>query len=250
MDFTLSRSMLGGRKGSVLAMHLIFDLLAALSAMAMTVLVWRWRLDGAAHVLTRGGGGYAAALVVGAALGGFGLGSLNLYLSGEAAAGRSIIGALAGAILAIEIFKAARGIKGSTGIIFAPAFATSVAVGRWGCFLSGLEDFTHGSVTALPWGHDYGDGLLRHPVQLYESFAMALFLAVLLWALARRSPLFMRHGFYFMVLWYAAQRFAWEFLKPYGPIAGPFNIFHLTAAALILYAAAMIARSEHARTRT
>ena len=242
--------MLWPGKGFALAMHVIFDLLAALSAMAMTVLVWRWRLTDASQALTRGGAGYAMALVAGAAVGGFGLGSLNLYLSGESAAGRSIVGALAGAILAIELYKAMRGMKGSTGIIFAPAFATSVTVGRWGCFLSGLEDFTHGTVTALPWGHDYGDGLLRHPVQLYESFAMALFLAVLLWALARRGPLFMRHGFYFMVLWYAAQRFAWEFLKPYGPVIGPFNIFHLTAGALILYAVAMIARGEHARTRT
>jgi prolipoprotein diacylglyceryltransferase len=143
-----------------------------------------------------------------------------------------------------------RGMKGSTGLIFVPAFAASVTVGRWGCFLSGPEDFTHGTVTALPWGHDYGDGLLRHPVQLYESFAMALFLAAMLWALARRSPLFMRHGFYLMVLWYAGQRFIWEFLKPYGPVAGPFNIFHLTAAALILYAVAMTIRGEHARTRS
>ena len=74
----------------------------------MTVLVWRWRLAGAAQGLSEGGAGYAAALIAGAAAGGFGLGSLNLYLSGEGPAGRSIIGALVGAILAIEIFKAAR----------------------------------------------------------------------------------------------------------------------------------------------
>lgn len=229
--------------------HLVFDFLAALSAMAVTVLAWRWRLAASAQGLSQGGAGYAVALVAGAALGGYGLGSLNLYLSGEAAAGRSIIGALAGAILAIEMFKAARGMKGSTGLIFAPAFAVSVTVGRWGCFLSGPEDFTHGTATSLPWGHDFGDGLPRHPVQLYESLAMAGFLAVLLWALARRSPVFLRHGFYLMVLWYAAQRFVWEFLKPYGPVIGPFNIFHLTAVALMLYAAAMIytTRREHAR---
>lgn len=250
MEFTPARPMLGRREGSVLTVHVLFDLLAAMSAMGLTVLVWRWRLAGASQALSVGGAGYAVALVAGAAVGGFGLGSLNLVLSGEAAAGRSIIGALAGAILAIEVFKAMRGMKGSTGLIFVPAFASSVTVGRWGCFLSGPEDFTHGTVTALPWGHDYGDGLLRHPVQLYESFAMALFLALMLWALARRSPLFMRHGFYLMVLWYAGQRFVWEFLKPYGPVAGPFNIFHLTAAALILYAAAMTIRGEHARTRS
>ena len=89
---------------------------------------------------------------------------------------RSIVGALAGAIAAIELFKAVRGIRGSTGLIFVPAFATTVMVGRWGCFLSGLEDETHGTPTSLPWGVDLGDGMMRHPVQLYESFTMGLFL--------------------------------------------------------------------------
>jgi prolipoprotein diacylglyceryltransferase len=225
--------------------HLVFDILAALSAMAVTVLVYHWRLTAAAQRITQGGAGYAVALVAGAVLGGYALGSLNLYLSGTPAAGRSILGALAGAILAVEAFKAARGIRGSTGLIFVAAFATSVAVGRWGCFLSGLEDFTHGVPTALPWGQDYGDGIARHPVQLYESFAMTAFLAAALWALWRPNPVFLRHGFYLMVLWYAAQRFAWEFLKPYAAVAGPFNLFHFVCAALVAYAAVMIARGKH-----
>jgi phosphatidylglycerol:prolipoprotein diacylglycerol transferase len=173
------------------------------------------------------------------------MGSLNLYLSGQPAVGRSILGALAGAILAVEGFKAARGIRGSTGLVFVAAFPVSVAVGRWGCFLSGLGDFTHGVPTALPWGYDYGDGIARHPVQLYESFAMAAFLVAALWALRRRNPVFLRHGFYLMVLWYAAQRFAWEFFKPYATVAGPFNLFHLVCAALAVYAAVMIARGVH-----
>ena len=73
------------------------------------------------------------------------------------------MGALAGAILAIEAFKRLRGIKGSTGIIFVPAFCTSVVVGRWGCFFAGLEDRTYGIATMLPWGRDFGDGVPRHP---------------------------------------------------------------------------------------
>jgi len=89
---------------------------------------------------------------------------------------RSIVGALAGSIAAIELYKRARGITGSTGLIFVPAFATSVVIGRWGCFLSGLHDHTHGRPPALPWGHDFGDAAPRHPVQLYESAAMAAFL--------------------------------------------------------------------------
>lgn len=216
--------------------------------MAMTAAMYRWRLAGASQAIVRGGPGYAVALVAGAVAGGYGLGSLNLVLSGVPGVGRSILGALAGAIVAVEAFKAARGIRGSTGILFAPAVAASVVVGRWGCFLSGPEDFTYGIPTALPWGHDFGDGVPRHPVQLYESFAMAAFLALMLAGLARRHSLVMRHGFYLFAGFYGAQRFAWEFLKPYAAVAGPFNLFHFASAALVVYAAAMIARGadEHA----
>lgn len=226
--------------------HTLFDLLAAASAFAMTAALYRWRLAEAGQRIERAGALYALALVAGAAIGGFGAGTLNLWLSGVPGVGRSIVGALAGAIAAVELFKAARGIRGSTGLIFVPAFATSVTVGRWGCFLSGLEDQTHGTATALPWGHDFGDGILRHPVQLYESFAMAAFLGLAVALIARRQPWFMRHGFYALAGFYGAQRFAWEFLKPYAAVAGPFNLFHLLCAGLVVYSLAMIGRTRTA----
>jgi prolipoprotein diacylglyceryltransferase len=226
--------------------HLAFDLLAATAALAMTVFVHGWRLRAAGQKIETAGPLYAVALVAGAALGGFGAGTLNLWLLGEGGVGRSILGALAGAILAVELYKRARGIRGSTGLIFVPAFATSVMVGRWGCFLSGLEDQTHGTPTALPWGHDFGDGIARHPVQLYESFTMGAFLVLALYLLWRRSPGFMAWGFYLMVLVYAGQRFLWEFLKPYPPLLGPFNLFHFICLGLMIYSAAMIARARAA----
>jgi len=220
--------------------HTVFDLAAAVAAMTVTALVYRWRLTDAGQKIEHAGIGYAAALLAGAAAGGFGAGTLNLWLSGAPGIGRSIVGALAGAILAIELFKRWRGIAGSTGLIFVPAFATSVVVGRWGCFLSGIEDNTHGTPTSLPWGHDFGDGLLRHPVQLYESFTMLAFLVVALVLIGCRNPFFMRKGFYLLVLVYAGQRFAWEFLKPYGGVIGPFNLFHLICAGLVIYAVIMM----------
>jgi phosphatidylglycerol:prolipoprotein diacylglycerol transferase len=223
--------------------HTLFDLLSAASALAMTVTVYRWRLRAAGQKIESAGVGYALALVVGAAVGGFGAGTLNLWLSGVPGIGRSIVGALAGAIAAIELFKSIRGIRGSTGLIFVPAFATSVIVGRWGCFLSGMQDQTYGTPTSLAWGYDFGDGVLRHPVQLYESFTMAAFLAIALALLARRNPFFLRNGFYLLVFTYAAQRFLWEFLKPYGAVAGPFNLFHFICAGLVIYSCAMIGRS-------
>jgi prolipoprotein diacylglyceryltransferase len=222
--------------------HLVFDLLAAAGAMAATLLVYHWRLRQQLAVIECAGVGYVMALVAGAAIGGYGAGSLNLWLMGEASMGRSILGALAGAIAGIELFKAMRGITGSTGLIFVPAFVTSVVIGRIGCFLSGLDDHTHGVATSLPWGHDFGDGIPRHPVQLYESASMALFLVVALVCLGRRNAGFLRNGFYYLVLFYAAQRFVWEFLKPYPAIFGPLNLFHLIALGLMAYALAMILR--------
>jgi prolipoprotein diacylglyceryltransferase len=229
-----------------MTIHLLFDFLAACAALGMTLFVYNWRLAGAGQKIEQAGAFYAVALVAGAAAGGFGAGTLNLWLSDQGGVGRSILGALAGAILAVELFKAARGIRGSTGIIFVPAFATSVMAGRWGCFLSGMQDQTHGTPTALPWGHDFGDGVLRHPVQIYESLAMGGFLALALLLIGARSPFFLRNGFYLMVLVYAGQRFLWEFLKPYQTLWGPFNLFHFLCLGLVIYSVMMIARSRAA----
>ena len=222
--------------------HAWFDIAAATTAAAMTVACFFWRLKDAAARIDQAGFGYAFALVAGAAAGGYAAGTANLWLSGDSGVARSIVGALAGGITAIELFKRARGISGSTGIIFVPAFCTSVAIGRWGCFYSGLTDHTHGGPTAGAWGHDFGDGVLRHPVQLYESAAMAAFLVYALAMLARRDLFFLKNGFYLMVLWYAAQRFCWEFFKPYAPVLGPLNLFHLICLALIAYALRMMTK--------
>jgi prolipoprotein diacylglyceryltransferase len=224
--------------------HSLFDVLAAAVALALTVAVYRWRLAENIRGIEAAGMGYALALVAGAAAGGFGAGTLNLWFSGIPGIGRSIAGALAGAIVAVEGFKRARGIRGSTGLIFVPAFAASVAIGRWGCFLSGLADQTHGTPTALPWGHDFGDGIARHPVQLYESFAMTAFLAAALILIGRRNAYFLRNGFYVLVLVYAGQRFLWEFLKPYGTIAKPLNFFHFICAGLVCYSLVMMGRND------
>jgi phosphatidylglycerol---prolipoprotein diacylglyceryl transferase len=227
-----------------MAIHAVFDLLASLTSLCLTLLVYRWRLASALRRVEQAGLGYVAALLIGAALGGYGFGTLNLYLSGTPHIARSIVGALAGAIAAIELFKRVRGIIGSTGIIFVPAFAATVVVGRWGCFFSGLADETYGTATTLPWGVDLGDGITRHPVQLYESFSMLAFLLVALWLIGKRSPWFMANGFYALVLFYAAQRFLWEFLKPYGTVMGPLNLFHLVCLALIAYALVMFRRRD------
>lgn len=230
-----------------LSLHLLFDLIAAALAFAATLGVWRWRLAAVMRPPDALGTGYHLALLAGAALGGYGLGTLNLWLTGVPGVGRSILGAFAGAVLAVELWKARTGLRGSTGAVFVAGFAVSVAVGRVGCFLSGLDDQTHGVPTTLPWGHDFGDGIPRHPVQLYESAAMLAFLAVFVVALARRAPWVPGRAFYWLALVYAGQRFLWEFLKPYATVLGPLNLFHLACLGLIGYAVVMLRRGPDGR---
>jgi len=227
-----------------MAIHLAFDVLAALCALAMTAFVYRWRLAGSRHD-PRGklAGGYIPMLVAGAVGGAYAFGTMNLWLSGIDDVGRSVLGALVGAIAAVEFHKWRSGIRGSTGLIFVAAFSVSVSVGRVGCLLAGLDDQTHGIATNTAFGWDFGDGIRRHPVQLYESLSMATFLGAALWAFALRQPVFMAHGFHLLAIAYGTQRFAWEFLKPYATVLGPFNLFHVLSAVLVVYGVAMIARS-------
>jgi phosphatidylglycerol---prolipoprotein diacylglyceryl transferase len=188
-------------------------------------------------------GAYAVTAGAGALLGAVFFGTLNTWLSGVHAIGFSMAGGIAGAIAAIEIFKRLSGIAGSTGIAFAAPFAATVAVGRLGCFFAGLADYTYGTPTGLPWGVDFGDGVARHPVQLYEALAMAAMWVLLLVKLARRDRFWLANGFYLVAGWYGLQRFVWEFFKPYATVAGPFNLFHLVCLGLVVYAAVMIRRN-------
>ena len=193
-------------------------------------------------------GAYALAAGCGALVGAMFFGTFNTWLSGVRAIGFSMAGGVAGAVASVELFKHLTGIKGSTGIAFAAPFCATVAVGRLGCFFAGLGDYTYGTPTGLPWGVDFGDGVARHPVQLYESLSMAAMLVVLLWRLRKRDPFWLANGFYIVVGWYGLQRFAWEFLKPYATLAGPFNVFHVVCAGLVLFAALMIRSGGRACT--
>src|SRR3984893_7079086 len=190
---------------------------------------------------------YIAALMFGAGLGAYLFGTLNLWFSGLSGIARSVEGALAGGIFAIELYKWRAGISLRTGARFALPLAVGIAVGRLGCYFAGLDDFTYGTPTTLPWGHDFGDGMARHPVQLYESAAMAAFAIFYIVAVVRRNNLIIDNGFYLVLAFYGLQRFVWEFLKPYAALIGPLTLFHLLSLAILLYAAVMLVTAPVAR---
>jgi prolipoprotein diacylglyceryltransferase len=99
--------------------------------------------------------------------------------------GKTIVGGLLGGWAGVEIAKRPLGIRHSTGDVFVFPLILGQCLGRIGCFLTGLDDHTHGNFTRLPWAVNFGDGP-RHPTQLYE-IAYLLLLGVVLWIFYRTS---------------------------------------------------------------
>lgn len=144
-------------------------------------------------------------------------------------AGKTIVGGLLGGWLAVEGAKRAVGISRSTGDLFVIPLLVGTAIGRIGCFLGGLPDRTYGIATTLPIGVDFGDGVRRHPTQLYEcvfAIALACFLARRRRAGDRRRA---RGGddafpegalFKAYLVGYLAFRVAVDFIKPGPTFAG------------------------------
>jgi len=228
------------------AIHFAFDLLALVAAFG-TRFAFRGLFPPTANPVPEGlRAAYLFWLGLAMIGGSLLFGSLNLQLGGvEHVLGKSVLGGLVAAILAAEVFKWRHGIEGSTGVVWVPSLAAGIVVGRWGCFLAGTADPTYGTPTSLLWGHDFGDGIARHPVQLYESFAMLLFFVAFTVGAVRRNRRVLHGGFYLFALYYAGQRFVWEFLKPYAIVIGPLNLFHLLCLALAAYALAMLRRNRH-----
>jgi len=137
--------------------------------------------------------------------------------------GKTIAGGLLGGWCGVEIAKRKLHIMHSTGDAFVLPLIVGIAIGRLGCFFTGLGDRTYGIPTTLPWGVDFGDGVLRHPTQLYESLFVLLLGAVFL--CGRRWMTSMPSGGWFRLFLaaYFAFRVAVEFLKPRELLVGPFS---------------------------
>lgn len=160
--------------------HLFFEW-AALAA-GMQVYRMQSRRAGAPGLLQPGGYGVAIGCILGAAIGNkiiFWIEVPHLWHAMEAnlwtlLSGQSIVGGLLGGLIGVEIAKKLTGIRRSTGDNFVLPIMAGTAIGRIGCFLAGLNDGTYGNPSSVWWAVDFGDGIPRHPTQLYDIlFALA-----------------------------------------------------------------------------
>lgn len=157
--------------------------------------------------------------------------------------GKTIVGGLLGGLIGVEWAKKRTGWKSSTGDDFVYPLIVGMAIGRVGCFLTGLEDHTYGVATSWITGVDFGDGIARHPAQLYEiGFLLALGLILYPMYRSSRDPEAIRAGyvpgrmFQAFMGGYLAFRFVIEFIKPTPhPYIGLNNIQLACIAGLIYY---------------
>jgi phosphatidylglycerol:prolipoprotein diacylglycerol transferase len=157
------------------------------------------------------------------------------YLMG----GKTIAGALVGGLAAVELAKRHLGVTRRTGDLFAVPLSAGIAIGRIGCLLTGLGDHTAGIPTGLPWGVNFGDGLPRHPTQLYEAgFALALG-AFLFWRAGR--PHVSGDLFKMFMVAYFVFRLLCDFLKPdVRVLLGLGSIQWVSLLVLVYYAADVV----------
>lgn len=126
--------------------------------------------------------------------------------------GKTIVGGFIGGWIGVEIAKKRLGITNATGDAFVLPLVVGTVIGRIGCFLGGLPDATYGTATTLPWGVDFGDGVPRHPTQLYEVVAVLVIGGLLLARTYR--PFVNGEIFRLFMLGYFTFRFGVEFVKP------------------------------------
>ncbi len=148
-------------------------------------------------------------------------------------AGKTIVGGLIGGLVAVEWAKKQLGLKRRTGDLFALPLCVGIAIGRIGCFLTGPQDHTSGTPTALPWGINFGDGVARHPVQLYEIGFLIVLAAVLWrWSLRRHAEGDLFKGF---VAGYMGFRLLVDFLKPDVRVALGLSSIQWACVGILLY---------------
>lgn len=155
--------------------------------------------------------------------------------------GKTILGGMLGGYFGVELAKWTLELKVKTGDSYVVPVAASVAVGRLACFVGGC---CYGTPTSLPWGVDFGDGVPRHPTQLYEAAfhgGMAFFLSKL-----RREGRYPRQLMKLYILSYLVYRFATEFIRPEPRLFEGLTGYQLLALAMIPLFAFLWKRDQEA----
>ena len=141
--------------------------------------------------------------------------------------GKTILFGMLGGYLGVEMAKYIMNVRIKTGDNFVVPAAVAIAVGRLGCFYGGC---CYGTTTNLPWACRFGDGIPRHPTQLYE-FIFHTTMAILFYNFVKRR-MFQGNLIKIYFLSYFAYRFVTEFIRPEQRLLCDLTLYQWTALVL------------------
>ena len=153
-----------------------------------------------------------------------------LYIYGN----KTVLGGFLGGLFGVELIKKIIGEKHSSGDLFTYPIILALIIGRIGCFSMGVYEETYGTVTNFFTGINLGDGLLRHPVSLYEILFLAL-LWISIIKLEKKHTLAEGARFKIFMIAYCGYRFSQEFIKPSYPVLVGLSTIQLTSIIGFVY---------------
>jgi prolipoprotein diacylglyceryltransferase len=146
----------------------------------------------------------------------------------------TVVGGLLGGLTGVEIMKKVIGEKHSSGDLFTYPLILAIIIGRIGCFSMGVYEDTFGVVTSSVFGLNLGDGLLRHPVTLYEI----VFLVVLWLTLSRAEKMYSLAAggrFKLFMIAYLCFRLLLDFIKPHYTYSFGLSTIQIACTAGLIY---------------
>lgn len=170
------------------------------------------------------------------------LGAPDMWL--QLAAGKSILGALLGGYIFVELAKRHVGYQRTTGDDFALIAPISIGLGRIGCLLHGC---CLGAACSPGW---YAlkdiEGTPRWPSVPFElGFNL---LTLLLFLFLRHRKLLPGQHFHLYLIGYGLFRFAHEFVRATPRLLGPFSGYHFAALAVAVFGLVCFLRRRNAGT--
>ena len=152
---------------------------------------------------------------------------------------KTVVGGFLGGLIGVELVKKVIGERQKTGDLFTYPMILGLIIGRIGCFSMGVYEETYGISSSLPWAMNLGDGILRHPVALYEIlFLTGTWIALV--SIERNHLLADGAKFKIFMIAYLSFRFALDFIKPHYTFPIGLSTIEITCVAGLIYYAPFI----------
>lgn len=147
---------------------------------------------------------------------------------------KTIVGGLLGGLFGVELVKKIIGEKQKSGDLFTYPIILGMMIGRIGCFSMGVYEETYGTATSLPWGMNLGDGVLRHPVTLYEIIFLGC-TWIFLMMIEKKLGFAPGAKFKLFIILYLFFRLALDFIKPHYTFSFGLSTIQLACISGLIY---------------